>query len=99
MRLWQLVCRIMTGMDQAFTHEEAEEIREDFEDLMDTEFLYNGDMVLVDDIAITPVMDQADGNGYDVNIIASGAPPANEQYSISIREYISLKGVSYNFPS
>jgi hypothetical protein len=92
-------------MDVAFTLEEAEEICEDFEDLKDTEFLYEGDMVLVDDVVTVPANDSiqpqktAAENGYDVVIIASGTPPGNIQYRISIREYVALKGVSYNFPS
>lgn len=92
-------------MNLTFTLEEAEEICEDFEDLKDTEFLYGGDMVLVDDVVAVPAneslqpQETAAENGYDVVIIASGAPPRNMQYCISIREYVTLKGVSYNFPS
>ena len=87
-------------MHQLFTREEAEEIREDFEDLKDTEFSYDGDMVLVDDIVITSAKSEnnADEQNYNVVIVASGASE-EVQYNISIREYIALKGVNYNFPS
>jgi hypothetical protein len=88
-----------------FTLEEAEEICEDFEDLKDTEFSYNGNLILVDDVIVAPSSQIVDlpasapgENGFDVTIIASSADPGT-QYRISIREYIDLKGVSYNFPS
>ncbi|MES2702132.1 MAG: hypothetical protein V4649_05805 [Bacteroidota bacterium] len=92
-----------------FTFEQATEICEDFEDLLDTEFRHRDDMVLVEQVVICPYdaahrhqfisggNNESPGDTCDVVLVTTTANSSDPIY-IPIREYIADNGVSYNFP-
>lgn len=86
-----LQCNLALMMP-VFTLDNAQEIREDFEDLIDTEFHDNGVSYFVDELIIEPVE-----GGFDVVIVASD-DVTGDKITIPIRNYIERNGINYNFP-
>lgn len=83
-------------MNKPFTYEQAEEICEDFEDLVDTELVIDGNKYFVDKLLIVPF--NSEQEGYDVLFVASFTEDPNNTITQTIRDYITNNGVNYNFP-
>lgn len=94
-----------------FTRQQAEEVREDFEDMLDTEFVMDGLAYVVNDIVVCPFdtvlrqsffsngMSGYDGDECDVVLAVTDAATESLSSFIGITDYIAAKGVSYNYPS
>ena len=83
-------------MNTGFTYEQAAEICEDFEDLVDTELVIDGNKYFVDKLLIVPF--NSEQEGYDVLFVASSTEDPNNTITQAIRDYIANNGVNYNFP-
>jgi hypothetical protein len=97
-----------------YTRAQADEISEDFEDLLDTEFSLGGVSYLVDSIIVCPFAEpqrtqflsslpdgqQADmaTDQYDVLLQVTDAATEQVTSYIAISDYVAEKGVAYNFP-
>lgn len=102
------------GKMEAFTYEQACEIAEDFEDLVETEFLMGGIWYFVEQVLVVPAGIPLDGPemqqlrlgvyaadetaNHDVLIAASGEGSGGITTYIDIRSYMLDKGISYNMP-
>lgn len=101
-------------LNSPYTRAQADEISEDFEDLLDTEFSLGGVSYLVDNIIVCPFAEpqraeflsslpdgqQADVQTDEYDVLLQVTDAATEQVTsyISIRDYVAEKGVAYNFP-
>lgn len=93
----------------------AEEICEDFEDLVDTEFSVSSSSYIIDAVVIAPHESEvkaaffeaylkdnttlASGGEYDVLLIVCDATDEEVKSYMSIGQYITEQGIHYNFPS
>lgn len=95
-----------------FSHDEAAEIAEDFEDLIDTEFTLGGVGYLIEDILICPfdasereewLAGYADGattmTSEEVDVYLAVSDEGGTISYMSIRNFAAEKGIGYQFPA
>jgi len=97
--------------------ETAREIAEDFEDLVDTEFYWDGNNYLINHVVVCPfnepeksaylatlgtdATEATDWTGivaFDIVIVASPEQTEQPDFILSIPEFATKKGISYQLP-